>query len=60
MTTVGILGVGRLAEFLVAGLCRHADAPAILLSPRNAARAARLTTTQNHPGQMTQSGRKVL
>jgi len=40
MTTVGILGVGRLAEFLVTGLKRHADAPAILLSPRNAARAA--------------------
>jgi pyrroline-5-carboxylate reductase len=42
MTTVGILGVGRLAEFLVAGLRRQADAPAILLSPRNAERAARL------------------
>jgi pyrroline-5-carboxylate reductase len=40
--TVGILGVGRLAEFLVAGLCRHEGGPEILLSPRNAARAGRL------------------
>ena len=40
--TVGILGVGRLAEFLVAGLCRNEDGPQILLSHRNAARAGRL------------------
>lgn len=43
--TVGILGVGRLAEFLVAGLRRHDDGPEILLSPRNAARAGRLAET---------------
>lgn len=40
--TLGILGVGRLAEFLVAGLRRHEGGPEILLSPRNAARAERL------------------
>lgn len=39
---VGVLGVGRLAEFLVAGLLRDADAPQVLLSPRNADRAAGL------------------
>lgn len=43
--TVGILGVGRLAEFLVAGLRRHEGGPDILLSPRNAARAERLAET---------------
>ncbi len=40
--TVGILGVGRLAEFLVPGLLRDTDAPQMLLSPRNADRSARL------------------
>lgn len=41
-TTVGILGVGRLAEFLVAGLRRQANGPHVILSPRNAERSARL------------------
>ena len=48
MTTVGILGVGRLAEFLVAGLKRvpaSADESPlrVLLSPRNADRAEALS-----------------
>jgi len=43
--TLGILGVGRLAEFLVAGLRRQEGGPEILLSPRNAARAERLAET---------------
>lgn len=42
---IGILGVGHLAGYLVAGLRRHADAPEVLLSPRNAERSARLAET---------------
>lgn len=33
--TVGIIGVGHLAGYLVEGLAASADAPAMLLSPRN-------------------------
>ena len=46
MTTVGILGVGRLASFLVAGLARDQEAgprPHILLSERNGARSTELS-----------------
>lgn len=42
MTRVGILGVGRLAEFLVAGLVREPGPPPLTLSPRNRERARRL------------------
>lgn len=42
MTTVGILGVGHLAGYLVPALLAGECAPRILLSPRNAERAARL------------------
>ncbi len=39
----GILGVGAIGEAIVTGLCEDAsDAPAILLSPRNALRAEAL------------------
>jgi pyrroline-5-carboxylate reductase len=39
----GILGVGELGAAIAAGLCQGPDAaPSILLSPRNAARAATL------------------
>lgn len=41
--TYGIIGVGAIATAIVTGLCEHAaDAPAIILSPRNASRAADL------------------
>ena len=41
--TYGIIGVGSIAAAIVIGLCEHAqDAPSILLSPRNASRAADL------------------
>ncbi len=40
--TLGILGVGGLADFVVHGLRRAGDTRRILLSPRNAARAADL------------------
>jgi pyrroline-5-carboxylate reductase len=40
--TVGIIGVGHMAGFLVSGLRRAGLAEDILLSPRNAARARRL------------------
>ena len=41
--TYGIIGVGSIAAAIVIGLCEHAqDAPSILLSPRNASRAANL------------------
>lgn len=41
--TYGIIGVGAIASAIVSGLCEGAaDAPAILLSPRNAQRAAAL------------------
>ena len=43
--TYGILGVGAIAAAIVTGLCEHApDAPPILLSPRNADRAADLAS----------------
>jgi pyrroline-5-carboxylate reductase len=39
----GIIGVGSIATAIVTGLCEHAqDAPSIVLSPRNASRAADL------------------
>lgn len=42
-TRYGFLGVGAIAEAIVTGLCDDStDAPTILLSPRNAARAAEL------------------
>ena len=41
--TYGIIGVGAIAAAIVTGLCEDAsDAPAIVLSPRNAERAAEL------------------
>jgi pyrroline-5-carboxylate reductase len=41
----GVLGVGEIAEAIVTGLCDGVDdAPRILLSPRNASRAASLAT----------------
>ena len=41
--TYGIIGVGAIAAAIVRGLCEgRADAPAILLSPRNAGIAAKL------------------
>lgn len=39
--TYGIIGVGAIAAAIVTGLCEHVqDAPAIVLSPRNASRVA--------------------
>jgi pyrroline-5-carboxylate reductase len=41
--TYGIIGVGSIAAAIVTGLCEQAqDAPSIVLSPRNASRAADL------------------
>jgi pyrroline-5-carboxylate reductase len=37
--TIGIIGVGHLASYLVAGLMRSDDPPQIVLSPRNARRS---------------------
>ncbi|WP_182920321.1 NAD(P)-binding domain-containing protein [Nocardioides cavernaquae] len=46
MTTYGILGVGSIASAIVTGLCDGvSDAPEIVLSPRNADRAAALAST---------------
>lgn len=43
--TYGIIGVGSIAAAIVTGLCEHApDAPSIVLSPRNARRAAELAS----------------
>lgn len=43
--TYGIIGVGAIGAAIVTGLCEGAkDAPTILLSPRNASRAADLAT----------------
>lgn len=43
--TYGIIGVGAIAAAIVTGLCEHApDAPAVVLSPRNAGRAADLAS----------------
>lgn len=42
MTTFGVLGVGSIAESIVIGLCSASEAPEVVLSPRNAERAARL------------------
>lgn len=42
MKHLGILGVGHLASYLVPGWARGKDRPSFLLSPRNAAVAARL------------------
>lgn len=43
--TYGIIGVGAIAAAIVTGLCQRAqDAPAIVLSPRNADRAADLAS----------------
>ena len=56
MDAIGIIGVGRLAGFLVEGLRRGGcDAP-ILLSPRNAQRAAELAEQVRLPGHGRQSG----
>ena len=41
-STYGVLGVGSLASFIVTGLCEGVDAPAIVLSPRNAEVSGRL------------------
>lgn len=40
--SLAVLGVGALAEAIVDGLCRDGEGPTIVLSPRNAERAARL------------------
>jgi pyrroline-5-carboxylate reductase len=43
--TYGVIGVGAIAAAIVTGLCEHAqDAPPIVLSPRNASRAADLAS----------------
>ena len=42
MKHLGILGVGHLASYLVPGWARAKERPSFLLSPRNAAVAARL------------------
>ncbi|MFC7494986.1 MULTISPECIES: NAD(P)-binding domain-containing protein [unclassified Nocardioides] len=43
MTTYGVLGVGSIAAAIVTGMCDGvADPPAVVLSPRNAERAAEL------------------
>lgn len=43
--TYGIIGVGSIAAAIVTGLCEHSpNAPAIVLSPRNASRAADLAS----------------
>jgi pyrroline-5-carboxylate reductase len=43
--TYGIIGVGAIAAAIVTGLCEHApDEPAVVLSPRNAGRAADLAS----------------
>ena len=43
--TYGVIGVGAIAAAIVTGLCEHAsDAPPIVLSPRNASRAAELAS----------------
>lgn len=46
VTTYGVLGVGSIASSLVIGLCDEVQQPPnIVLSPRNAARAAELSAT---------------
>lgn len=40
--TLGIVGTGHFAGYLVEGLCRAGDGPRIVVSPRNAAVARRL------------------
>ena len=40
--TVGFIGVGSFASYLVEALCREPAAPPIILSPRNGARAGAL------------------
>jgi pyrroline-5-carboxylate reductase len=42
--TLGIVGVGRLASFMIEGIRKSGDRRAILLSPRNADTARRLAT----------------
>src|SRR5687768_12109703 len=43
--TYGIIGVGAIAAAIVTGLCENAtNAPAIVVSPRNASRAADLAS----------------
>jgi len=42
MSDYGLIGVGAIAEAIVTGLCAGDDAPAVMLSPRNAEVAARL------------------
>ena len=58
MDAIGIIGVGRLAGFLVEGLRRGGCAAPILLSPRNAQRAADLAEQVRLPGHGRQSGRR--
>lgn len=46
MTTYGVLGVGSLASFVVAGLCDGVDdPPQVVLSPRNGEVASRLAAS---------------
>ena len=48
-TTVGLLGVGHLAEYLVPGLLRALAPDALLLSPRNREKAAALADIHGIP-----------
>jgi len=41
--TVGFVGTGHFASYLVEGLCRAGGAPRLVVSPRNAAKAAQLS-----------------
>ena len=47
-TSYAVIGVGSIAEAIVTGLCASVDPPSVVLSPRNAERAARLAAA--HPG----------
>ena len=58
MDTIGIVGVGRLAGFLVEGLRRGGCTAPILLSPRNAIRAADLA--QRFDGQVMPDNQAVV
>jgi pyrroline-5-carboxylate reductase len=58
MDTIGIVGVGRLAGFLIEGLRRGGCTAPILLSPRNAIRAADLA--QRFDGQVMPDNQAVV
>ena len=47
-TSYGVIGVGSIAEAIITGLCSLPERASIVLSPRNAERAARLAAA--HPG----------